>query len=181
MHYWLKLKALVRAPLLVCLWVPCSPSFIAARSHGWVFPVTDQYVWVSCGFFLFIFWGFQVMLLYQCPADGLHTVDQMIIMMVARLRTLQLAALMVVHSLVIPTALPSILNLDCNAKASPSCIFALFITWFHIPSAPGWGHHLYTVAVEEQGNIQTLGSPSSGSCPTRVSPRLGTCSWTDRS
>lgn len=39
------------------------------------------------------------MLLYQCPADGLHTVDQMIIMMVARLRTLQLVVLMVVHSL----------------------------------------------------------------------------------
>lgn len=77
------------------------------------------------------------MLLYQRSADRLHTVDQMIIMMVARLRTLQLAALLVVCSLVIPTALPSTLNWDCNARASSSCVFVSFIMWFHIPSAPG--------------------------------------------
>lgn len=77
------------------------------------------------------------MLLYQCPADRLHRVDQMIIMMVARLRTLQLAALLAVRSLGIPTALLSTLNLDCNIGASSSCVFLLFIMWFHIPSAPG--------------------------------------------
>lgn len=76
-------------------------------------------------------------LLYQCPADRLHTVDQMIIMMIARLRTLQLAALLVVRSLVIPTALLSTLNLDCNVRASSSCVFVPFTMWFHIPSAPG--------------------------------------------
>lgn len=66
------------------------------------------------------------MLLYQCPADRLHTVDQMIIMMIARLRTLQLAALLVICSLVIPTALLSTLNFDCNVGASSSCVFVLF-------------------------------------------------------
>lgn len=76
------------------------------------------------------------MLLYQCPADRLHTVDQMIIMMIARLRTLKLAALLVVHSLVVPTALLSTLNFYCNVGAASSCVFALFTMWFHIPSAP---------------------------------------------
>lgn len=76
-------------------------------------------------------------LLNQSPADRLHTVDQMIIMMIARLRTLQLAALLVLRSLVIPTALLSTLNLDCTIGASSSCVFVLFTMWFHIPSAPG--------------------------------------------
>lgn len=78
-----------------------------------------------------------MLLLYQCPADRLHTVDQMIIMMVARLRTLQLAALLVVCGLGNPTVLPSTLNWDCNTGASSSCVFVSFIMWFHIPSAPG--------------------------------------------
>lgn len=180
MHYWLKLKALVRAPLLVCLWVPCSPSFIAARSHGWVFPGTDQYVWVGCRLFAyFLRISGDVAVPVSCRwtahsgSNDNHDGSQ----------TKNTTACCPNGStqFVIPTALPSILNLDCNGRASPSCVFALSIMWFRIPNAPGWGHHLYTVAVEEQGNIQMLGLPSSGSCPTRVSPRLGTCSWTDRS
>lgn len=78
-----------------------------------------------------------MVLLYQCPAGRLHTVDQMIIMMATRLRTLQLVALLVVRCSVIPIAPLSTLNLDCEIRASSSCVFVLFTVWFHIPSAPG--------------------------------------------
>lgn len=78
-----------------------------------------------------------MMLLYQCPADRLHTVDQMIIMMITRLRTLQLAALLVVRCSVTPIAPLSTLNLDCKIRASSSCVSVLFTMWSHIPSAPG--------------------------------------------
>lgn len=73
---------------------------------------------------------------------------------------------------------PAVTPLSGGRGASKS---SCFIKWSHTPAAPEWEHRLCTAALEETGNIQRLRWPFGGFGPKRVSPTLGTYSWTGQS